>query len=357
LARLRNLMLPNPMTRVPETNKAGATAFDRRFVLPALGEAPEWWSSLLSLWRPAGTVINGDDPGLRLAVRKGYLNFYRRGQSVAKVTWSRGALRGEVHVAYIPQWAARAGPAARPYAILENDSLRFENETVPYGGLVQLHDWIGSIDAGRPNGRPYCGPEKTFVDLLVGANETVIDLEMGLPRVPQKRDGKAVFKDGKQVFVAPRMDLVMLETREQAEDCLVFWEAKMMTNGELRRREGAPQVTEQLMTYSEWIGELGNAVAVERAFRKACRCLLDLHVDARKVNTAIGPLGKRVIAFGQGEASPTGRVVDPKPRVVILDDRRSDSWERDGHSGKLTESGTFVRVVPHERTDPAELKL
>jgi hypothetical protein len=71
--------------------------FGRRFNTSALegfADHPEggWWRDLLRLWRPAGVPIDTDDPndlGLRLAVRNGYLNFYRQGQSVGKVAFDR----------------------------------------------------------------------------------------------------------------------------------------------------------------------------------------------------------------------------------------------------------------------------
>ena len=76
--------------------------FDRGFGgLEAARRLPQdnpghWFLDLLRLWRPAGEPSG--DYGLRLAVRDGYLNFYRQGQSIAKVSIVRGQLRGEVHV-------------------------------------------------------------------------------------------------------------------------------------------------------------------------------------------------------------------------------------------------------------------
>ncbi len=43
-----------------------------------------------------------DEDHLRLAIRNGYLNFYRRGQSVAKVGFDRaGNLQAKIHNKYV----------------------------------------------------------------------------------------------------------------------------------------------------------------------------------------------------------------------------------------------------------------
>src|SRR3954454_8464117 len=69
----------------------------------ATRDAP-WWPELLRLWRPAGVPIDAGAPadlGVRLAVRKGYLNFYRYGQSVGKVAFDRsGHPYVELHAKY-----------------------------------------------------------------------------------------------------------------------------------------------------------------------------------------------------------------------------------------------------------------
>ncbi len=45
-----------------------------------------WWKDLLRAWVPAG--FGGENP-VRLAVRDGYLNFYLRGHSIARVGFGR----------------------------------------------------------------------------------------------------------------------------------------------------------------------------------------------------------------------------------------------------------------------------
>src|SRR3954462_9236040 len=88
------------------------TIFSRAFDVTGVKEvlhAPEhaWFRDLLKQWRPAGDLRDSSctpQPGadhLRLAIRAGYLNFYRGGQSVAKVTFTNGKLQASVHNKYV----------------------------------------------------------------------------------------------------------------------------------------------------------------------------------------------------------------------------------------------------------------
>jgi hypothetical protein len=59
-----------------------------------------WWKDLISVWKPSGSVARVS--GLRLALRHNYLNFYSRGQSVARVGFSRACQPYvETHVKYV----------------------------------------------------------------------------------------------------------------------------------------------------------------------------------------------------------------------------------------------------------------
>lgn len=155
-------------------------------------EGPEWFAHLLSKWRPAGQDSGAD--GLRLSVRNGYLNFYRCGQSVARVSFGRRARpRAEVHIKYVAE-----GATEQRYATLDCSTLTCKTfgDLQPYSGIETLEKWIRASAA-------YAGVEKKFVDRVLTHNADVIDLEMGLPAA-SKGD------------TAPRMDLVVIEPREAA---------------------------------------------------------------------------------------------------------------------------------------------
>jgi hypothetical protein len=105
-----------------------------------------WWKDLLSLWVPSG--VQAGMHGLRLAIRDGYLNFYRRGQSVARVSFGavnagKTEARMTIHAKYV--WADFKD---QKYAqLIDQEALWKASETVErraaaYGGLPTLKTWI-----------------------------------------------------------------------------------------------------------------------------------------------------------------------------------------------------------------------
>ena len=179
-----------------------------------------WWRDLLSLWHPSGQSTG--DHGLRLAIRNGYMNFYRRGQSIARVSFNR---QGEpvlsVHAKYILPKTDRSAVKGQEYVTLTTTSLirRDGHPELPYEGLKTLKRWVQSVDDD------YGGEEKRIVDELLGvpANDGVIDLEMGLPAWRAKG-------------TASRMDLVSIN-RVGGQLTVFFGEVKRVTDGRLRCRK------------------------------------------------------------------------------------------------------------------------
>jgi len=302
--------------------------FDREFRLEKLAgpdgqAAPNWFLDMLSLWRPAGQPAG--DFGLRLAVRNGYLNFYRNGQSVARVGFGRGGrLQAQVHVKYVAD-----GGKGQHYARLLGSSLTCrEGEVPPYRGLATLKEWID-------RSAKHSGDEKKFVDRVVARNPEVIDLEMGLP----------AYAPSGQKRVAPRMDLVALEPIANGHR-LVFWEAKLMRDGRLRARGAAlPEVISQLSGYRRRLEHPGNMDLVKSAYRRNCAVLFNLHKIARRTSKEVGGLARCVTDVLERGISD----VDPMPRLLISG--QSDSWEP--HAAKL--DGIKVHHVPSE--DGAALSL
>src|SRR5579864_7235624 len=85
--------------------------FSRHFPIERLSDPVlvknEWFCDLLRRWRPAGDSIGrqmagGEKEHLRVAIRAGYLNFYRAGQSIANVSFDRrGNLQAKIHNKYV----------------------------------------------------------------------------------------------------------------------------------------------------------------------------------------------------------------------------------------------------------------
>jgi hypothetical protein len=301
--------------------------FDRRIAPELLGELKRmaeedksnWWKDLLSAWAPSG--FRSDQRRLRLAIRNGYLNFYLKGQSVARVHLSRNKEPiADVHVKYTQDNAQEQRYLRLTSAGLED---RRSGSVAAYTGSSTLNEWMERAQA-------YCGDEKIFVDELITHNADVIDVEMGLPAFERSKDGKKV---------APRMDLIAIEPDERTQR-IVFWEAKMMSNPELRRREGPAKVVSQLDDYRLWLTE-DNQALVSAAYGETCRLLRQFHDMASAFDRSMPELGAGVRRLSESKSPPN---VDPAPRLVISDLEASESWAP--HAISLT---AWFRFTSFER--------
>jgi hypothetical protein len=299
------------------------TEFRRRFEVKAetvRTEENAWFRDLLNYWRPAGEV-----PGkpwtktdrkttskhLRVAIRDGYLNLYRAGQSVAKVRLVNGVLEASIHNKYVyddPQGGQKyVRVSGGHYAQPDGSLARYTPG--------QAHRWI--LAANKHAGR-----EKIFVDGLLARKANVIDVEAGIP-------GQA-----------HRMDLVELEPFGRGWR-LVFWEAKLVTNPEARCNEGSPKVVRQLKRYEDWL--TGNQDVVRNAYHQTCVALLNLHRQANSLGVATeGELGEGIVAVAAQDAQAL--CLDCKPRLVI-DDTTNNRAFTDKHLQKLKDAGILVEMV------------
>ena len=208
-----------------------------------------------------------DPVRLRVGLRDGYINFYVKGQSVAKLSYGREGPRLSVHEAYVAGRAKgtqRNGPIpAKPY-----EDFTAEWLSKP-GNASVIQSWIEKAET-------YASAEKRFVDDLVAANPGVIDLEMGLPAddVPGG------------VKVAPRMDLVVAQIGQDGTPTIAFWEAKCANNPELRSSQDyqrfdddsftGPKVLNQIRKYVDWMSDDRIAQARD-AYRETAGCFLEFH--------------------------------------------------------------------------------
>ncbi len=309
------------------------TKFNREFDVDRAKEAvhlPEnaWFRDLLKYWRPAGELRDTrsqpqpEPDHLRLAIRDGYLSFYRGGQSVAKVRFANGKLEAEIHNKYVYE----KGKGQKCVRITDGAFTVGDGSRVLYSEDL-MHRWIMAASE-------YAEGEKLFVDRFVGRNAGVIDLEAGLPWDPEIWQKKS----------AKRIDLVALEACEQSYR-LVFWEAKLVTNSEARSRT-APQVFEQLKNYRRWLAK--HQGEVRSAYQYTCGVLVRLHALAKAQNPRICDLGEAIITVASQEASQLG--VDTAPRLIIDDDKCAAFTK---HLDKLQEQGIQVLLV----RDLAEMAL
>ena len=286
-----------------------------------------WFKDLLRHWSPAGGVQSvAEAEGvpaahLRLAIRDGYLNFYRAGQSVAKVTIVRNRLQWEIHNKYV------YGPGkGRNQECVKVAGGRYKDQDgtdVEYRGDF-LHDWI-------LNANGYTDREKLFVDELVASQPGAIDLEAGLPADPDLWTEKS----------APRMDLVTVEPCGDHYR-LAFWEIKLVGNKEARCKDLSkpPKVIDQLKKYERWLAK--NRQVVCDAYRRCCSDLVALHGIAKAVNPAIPELGHAIIAVGQKSAP---LCLDGTPRLIIDATKGEGVFTQNEHLKKLHDLGICVRMV------------
>jgi hypothetical protein len=294
----------------PASGNGSYAKFDRclkdllTYEKAARSDGPHWFKDLLSLWRPSGHPSDAD--GLRLAVRNGYLSFYRLGQSIARVQCSSGELVADVHYKYV--LGGHSGYGGPLYLRLSTQGIFSKDPLVPaYGGIDTLREWIARVNVD------YAGQEKSIVDKLVEKNDHVVDLEMALPawKIPK---------------VAVRMDLVAIENGQ-----VVFWEVKTVNDSRIRCRaeftkDKFPEVLDQLAKYRDYLTEHMHVQQVERAYRETAVLLVKLRAMADAICPTPLALGSSIIA-----ASKVDRlVVAPVAGLVVVDrpDDEKQSWGR-----------------------------
>jgi hypothetical protein len=315
-------------------------------------EQNAWFKDMLSHWRPAGDALrrsmavdNGDictspvaeqsPRHLRLAVRNGYINLYRDGQSVAKIDFAATRrLQARIHNKYVHG----DNGSGQTYVALTSAGLPDwqTGQLRKYGGLSDLNEWIGAAsERARGRASKPALKEKQFVDLVVASNPDTIDIEMALPAYlanPEERR-------------APRMDLVALEPAGDRWR-IVFWEAKLVDDPRLRcgDKNANPKVVDQLEQYTAWLDHDGHCALVAAAYQNACRLLVAFHQLAKGVNTEIEDLGPGIVAVAAEGAPPL--LVDRKPRLLIDDSTSSHSFTKNGHLDKLRgKAGLHVQMV------------
>lgn len=235
------------------------TSFTRTFNVHALvawchEHADTAIQSLLKKWALPGEPFS-DERQLRVGIRDGYVNFYVKGQSVAKLDMPRGLPRLSVHRSYVDghKRRPRAEGAAHPQTYVAFVT----NDLSDRSSSKHVSQWIEVAET-------YASAEKGFVDDLVAANPGVLDLEMALPADTSPGSSR----------VAPRMDLVIAQG-DAARPAITFWEAKCAINTELRSNS-TPSVIGHILKYETWIHQGQRLAEVQAAYRTTAAILVDL---------------------------------------------------------------------------------
>lgn len=318
------------------------TDFSRKFPINCLNdtvlEKNSWFNDLLFRWHPAGDAVNirpgntesvfardrasskGEFQHLRVAFRKGYMNFYCGGQSIANVKFGRDGLQACIHEKYV--YGLKCTGQRCVTLTSKGFPEQGTGQLVAYDGM---QEWISNA-----NGK--IGQEKRFVDLIVAHNTDVIDLEMGLP---------AYSKDPKERR-APRIDLLALEPCDGWWR-IASWEAKLVGDGRARcSGSKLPEVVDQLKHYTDWLRDSDRAKSVAEAYQENCRLLVKLRTIARDIRPDIKELGAGIRAVAASDRPPS---VDKEPRLLIIYDKDDKSFMEKGHLDKLESAGCRVKIV------------
>ncbi len=186
--------------------------------LDALGELAAqdgWWREVVC------------DRDLIIGIRDEYLNVYWQGQSLFKVAFVHGKVTATTHPKYLlnPDLSGQVAfdIGAGTFAPLKEDAI--------------LRAWEPGVTLGRMKRAAslFSGDEKVGVQTIADAHPDTIDVEIAFPA--SEVTDRSV----------PRIDLALVEERGD-EAHLVFWEAKLLANPELRSK-GEKNVVRQIEAY------------------------------------------------------------------------------------------------------------
>lgn len=217
---------------------------DGRFVdrLNAEYERGGWWRAIAT------------DPDLFIAIRDGYLNVYKGGNSLLKLTLDGDRLAGETHYKYLLRPDSRT-----PYVPVDNGLVKLPD------AAALFHADLSDIPALKRAAAAYVGDEKAGVHRIVLSNPNVVDVEVAFGLAGNGEEGPST----------RRIDFAALHpTADGAE--IVFYEAKAFANKELRAAgDTPPPVIGQIEGYRKLLAEHADALA--RSYRAVCGNLVALN--------------------------------------------------------------------------------
>lgn len=289
--------------------------FNRRIDLSRLTVASvnrhPWFRELLARWLPAGQppIKNkrGQVTSLRLAIRGKYqMTYYAGGQQIAKVKCSPALFHAIANLAFLQdQKPPKSIDVVVPPCPAGEEGPELDR---------RIQRSIGK--QGRVVADSLVYGEKVFVEDLIGANEDVFDIEIGLG------GGSS----------APRLDMLSLEPTDLGWRVAV-WEAKLARNGDGKSR-GTPDTVKQHVNYANWFERPDNVSAFIQGARNSCHALCHIHDLAGELGLDLPPLGAGIRAVGNQPDMPLS--LDPVVRYVV--DTRTDksgAYTENNHAGNL----------------------
>ncbi|MFH3479838.1 hypothetical protein [Xanthobacter variabilis] len=184
--------------------------------LADLATRPGWWRDVLQ------------DKSLVIGVRDDYLNVYWRGQSIFKVEMKHERIIATTHPKYL------LDPDLSGQVALDTETGAFALDGLD--ALTRIYVPGETLPKLKKAAGLFAGDEKAGVQAIVNANPNVVDVEIAFPAEPGSHS-------------VPRIDIAAFKPADSGVK-LVFWEAKVLSNTELRTT-GEKNVVTQIKGYVE----------------------------------------------------------------------------------------------------------
>lgn len=229
--------------------------------LAELAQKPGWWRDVLR------------DASLIIGIRDEAFDVYWNGQSIFHADFECGRVNVDTHVKYL------LDPDRSDRVALRDDG------TFPVTPTPILTKYVpGTLNKLKRAADLFSGMEKQGVHAIVRANEDIVDVEIRL-------DAKDLGTERNQ----PRMDIAAFEQRSD-DVKLVFWEAKLFANKELRTSGcSEPKVVTQIKEYEQVLQARQNGVLDSYCcVARNLVAIAEMSGDARHVGPAI-----RAVANGK----------------------------------------------------------
>jgi hypothetical protein len=305
--------------------------------LKHLADTKSWWQDVLH------------DDKLLIAIRKEKMNVYWRGQSIFNVGFNKEeGVTVSTHCKYL------LDPAASSQAQI-NPEGTFVLSADP---IMHLYEGNKTLQKLKRAAEVYAGDEKIGVHSIVKFNSDVIDVEVAI----DARDLPTFRK-------VPRIDIAALKQRDDYVE-LVFWEAKLFHNGELRAtvfeaeaerpvnangfeyeqstEDSLPRVMKQLSEYREALDAY--RVDIIRSYTNVAKNL----VDIAGMSGSKHKVGATISDVARGNELKIGHT--PEVGLLIFgldaDQKAGRIWNE--HLNRLRNEGKFPIV---QRGSAKGLKL
>lgn len=271
---------------------------------------------------------------LFIAVRDNYLSVYVEGRAVFKtIEEKNGRLAAAFDQRYL---LGKDAPSGDLY--FDGKTVRRKNgdavEIAPSDvSPLNFPAWVGRVknydldDADDEEAKPR--EKGCLAPLALGSS--VVNLEMALPGFPSE-------KNGKQILIAPRIDMVHLDESTSSGAELVFTEAKLFSNTRgLRSASPENPAVKQIFKYRDYLAK--HSDAVRTAYAGACKHLVEIR---RHQGVEIHPLLSGV-ADGSVDLS-----VRTLPKLLIfkteeISERTAAAWLV--HEKAITDSGIKIEYA------------